>query len=297
MKRPCILVLMIHITYYFAHPSIQVRAQTPTSPNSAGSEKFGDLPPNPLSRWDMSGVRAEICNEQLIEPSLIAGKVPSGFRLITVRERSQSDSNVAKKLEAHPKSANYGFATLCFVMLDSLEIEGVRANTHGSIAFAFWWASVAATAPFDKRALGGVESVQLASWYPKSVISRTKVLAIGPTAEFTSLEMVTPKPGVWGVRLKMGEGEIRGSFRASGERKQATYPLPAFMTVPFKNADSTYFTVFTFFGHHVQNLEGEWHASGRHALVQAIAETNRSFPMPTILADGWRAHAGIYKVE
>ena len=297
MRRPYILLLVICITYYFAHPSSQAHAQTSTSSNSSGSEKFGELPPNPISRWELAGVRAEICNEHLIEPLLIVGKLPSGFRLVTVGERAKSDEKAAKNLQAYPEHANYAFGLLCFVNLDSLEIEGVRANRKGPIAFAFWWAAVVPTAAFDKRARGDTSFIQLASWYPKSGVNRAKILAIDPLAEFTSLKMINPESGLWQMRLKMREAEIKGSFRVNGERKEIMYPLPQFMTVPIKTAKATYFSVITFFGHHIQNMEGEWQVTGRHALAQAIAESDRSSLTHAQLADGWRARAGIYKVE
>ena len=297
MKRPYFMLLMICSTYYLTNLSSLAHAQTPTSSNSSGSEKFGELPPNPLTRWELAGVQAEICNEHLIEPSLVVGKVPSGFRFVTVAEHAKNDDKAAKILQAHPEHANYTFGILCFVKLDSLEIEGVRANTKGSTAFAFWWAPTVTTALFDKRARGDMTWIQLASWYPRSGINRAKILAIDPQAEFTSLKMVSTEARVWQIRLKMRQAEIKGSFRVHGDRKEMTYPLPQFSTVPLKTAETTYFSVFTYFGHHSQDLEGEWRAKGRHALARAIADSDRSSLTHAQSQDGWRAHAGIYKVE
>jgi hypothetical protein len=166
---------------------------------TAAENAFGTLPPGMLSVSEMSEVPAEICRDHLFDPSTVADRLPSGYRLISVEEYAKDDPAVADFLKANPRYARFAVGSLCFVLAGKFTIDGVRAHPPGAIPMAFWWAL--AEGPRDVRMQGKAQWLQLASWYSRDTTNRAKVLATDPMAEFTDLQVTQVKPGVWRLHL------------------------------------------------------------------------------------------------
>src|SRR5688572_24623306 len=82
---------------------------------SAAEARFGTLPAGAISVSEISDVSAEICRDHLFDPSAVAGRLPPGFRLVTVAETAPEDPAVAAFVKANPQYAHYAVGSLCFM--------------------------------------------------------------------------------------------------------------------------------------------------------------------------------------
>lgn len=260
----------------------------------ADDDKFGKLPPNQISTWELSGVRTEIAIGHFVDPLVVREKLPLGFRPQTVGEFAKNDPGIAKWLEDHPRYSGYLVATLLFTSLD-LVVDGANVSKRGPVRFADWWIWGTAAAPLDKVALGDV-ALQLASWLPDTGISRAK-LAADPTISFGKVEVVNTKPGEWQVRLKIRRGEITGEVHEQGERTEIKYPLPAYSTIFLAGSNPSRYAIFTYYGHHLRDVKASWKFTGNHLLTRSLSDMKAIYPFRTVIQDGWRARAGLYKAN
>jgi hypothetical protein len=97
--------------------------------------------------------------------------------------------------------------------------------------------------------------------------------------------------------LVLPDGRIEAEVRIAGDRKPMKRATPGFMTVPSTGAYADYFTVYTYFGHHVQGASGKWRAVGTNTLTRAVSLSEQEFRLPTIFEDGWQARSGLYRLS
>jgi hypothetical protein len=258
-------------------------------------EKFGKLPPNPVSTWEWSGVRTEIALFHFVDPALIKDRLPRGFRPITAAEVAEKDPATAKWLETHPKNSNHAFAALLFTSLDSLVIDGATITKGGPALIADWWILGTASAPLDRVVLQQ-SFLQLASWYPDTGIDRKRVRT-DPTVEFAKVDVENTKPGEWRVHLKIKGGEITGIVSEAGERVEAKYPLPAFTTVFLGGPNPSKYAIYTYYGHYTRDIRADWESTGDHPLMRSLSVLKTSNPLRPSMQDNWRARTGIYKLS
>jgi hypothetical protein len=242
-------------------------------------------------------VHGEIAVDLLLPIEVVQAALPPGQRALSVPERAAQDPELAAALRAHPELAERALVSLCFLALDTFEIDGQRAYP-GSVSAAFLWAYVApGSDPADARMLGKRNFVQLRSWYPPEGAVRALVLATDPMAEFTEVAMRPAGAGSWDLTLVLADEHIEARVRTVGERQPMNRPSPAFMTVPSSGRFADLFTVFTYYGHHLWATEAEWRVVGNGPFAAAFAETSATLGLPTILEDGWSARSALYRIE
>jgi len=257
----------------------------------AGENGYGALPAGWTSVSEVSDVAAEICRDHLFDPAVVAGRLPAGFRLVTVAEGAQEDPALARFLQANPRYSGYALGSLCFLSAGKFVVDGVRVQSPGRIPMAFWWARVVGTG--DARMRGKVQWVQLASWYPHDVADQARILATDPTAEFTDLRVEEITPDTWRVHLALPEEIIDADIRCTGE------PVPRrstenFMSVPMAGKGSGYFWVITYFGHHHRPAQGEWRSQGKGVFSAAWAIPGEAGSFGTLFQSRWSALSGLY---
>ena len=259
-------------------------------------DKFGKLPSNQISMWELSGVRAEISIAYFIDPTLVQERLPPGFRPTTTYDFAQGNPGIAKWLETNSKYSAYLVCNLLFASMDSQLIDRVSVGRNGPSVFASWWISGAAVSPLDKVALGEV-NLQLASWYPDNGIDRRKVSS-EPTVAFAKVEMTNSKPGEWRLRLRTKGGEVTGEIRVIGEGPEVKYPLPAYSTLFMAGPLPSKYMIFTYYGHPSREVQAKWDFTGEDVLVRSLLGVKKNIiPSQTIMWDGWSAHAGMYKLR
>lgn len=269
---------------------------TPGSPVSG--QFFGELPPGALSQSVQERVHGEICVDLLLPIEAVQAELPPGQRALSVPEGAAKDPALAEALRAHPELAGRALVSLCFLALDTFEIDGRVAYPPGTVSAAFLWAYVAPSdAPADARMLGKRNFVQLRAWYPAAGAERALVLATDPMAEFTEVSMRPAGADSWELALVLADERIEGRVRTVGERQPMNRPSPAFMSVPSAGRFSDLFTVFTYYGHHLWGTEATWQARGTGPLASAFAETSATLGLSTILEDGWSARSALYRIE
>jgi hypothetical protein len=269
-----------------------------TPENPANSGFFGELPPGALSRSVQERVHGEICVDLLLPIEAVQAELPPGQRAISVPERAAQDPELAAALRTHPELAGRALVSLCFLALDTFEIDGRAAHPPGTVSAAFLWAYVTPSdTPADARMLGKRNFVQLRAWYPATGVERALVLATDPMAEFTEVSMRPVGASTWDLTLVLADERIEARVRTVGEGEPMNRPSPAFMTVPSAGGFSDLFTVFTFHGHHLWATEAEWRATGRGPFTAALTETSATLGLDTILEDGWSARSALYRIE
>lgn len=290
MKRPSFVALATCLLFLLAFYVLPAFAQATTQ--RTNDDKFGKLPANPVSTWELSGVRGEIAIDHFLDPAVFKERLPQGFRPLTVGE---AGPELAKWVESNPKYSSYYVATLVFSSMETWVVDSTNIGEGGRAPFAAWWIWGTATPPLDKVALGGV-SLQLAAWYPDSGPNRRK-LAPDPTIEFAKVELVNTKPGEWRVRLKFKGGEITAECREAGERTEMKYPLPQYSTIFLGGPDTSKYMIYTYYGHHARAIQADWQFAGDHPLIRSLSAMKNIYPTRTMLQDGWVARAGMYKMR
>ena len=280
----------------FALALLSTACASPRSPATGGF--FGELPPGALSRSVQERVHGEICVDLLLPIEAVQAELPPGQRAVSVPERAAKDPELAAALRAHPELAGRALVSLCFLALDTFEIDGRAAHPPGTLSAAFLWAYVTSSdTPADARMLGKRNFVQLRAWYPATGVERELVLATDPMAEFTEVSMRPAGANSWDLSLTLADERIEARVRTVGEREPMNRPSPAFMTVPSAGRFADLFTVYTFHGHHLWATEAEWRATGHGPFTAAFAETSATLGLATILEDGWSARSALYRIE
>lgn len=259
--------------------------------------RFGELPPGAASTSEMSGVACEICLDHLVEAAALPGRMPRGFRAITLAEAAEGDSVMQARLAQHPELAPLVIGSLCFLVADTFLVDGADALRGRRTPMAFWWvqASVADSGALDRRVRGSASYVQLASWYPRRGIDRERIRTTDPMAQFAEIRAERSGPYEWRLLLETPGGRITGHVRGDGVRVARRATGPGFMTVPCSGEEADAFTVYTYSGHHHQGATAEWQAHGPGALARGIERSLREFPMDTFYQDAWRARSGLYR--
>ncbi|NMD08004.1 MAG: hypothetical protein GYA66_08505 [Phyllobacteriaceae bacterium] len=263
------------------------------TPALAADVSFGELPAGAISTNVVKDVRAEICRDHLFDPSLVKARLPTGYRLILAAEYGKGDPDVARLVSSNAKYSAYAVGSLCFMSVGSFVVDGTRMGSHEPTPMAFWWARAAG--PRDPRMRGKVDWLQLASWYPRDIVHRENILATDPTAQFVDLEVKQTEPGHWSMRLTLPNESIEAEVRGSGQREKRNAPEPGYMAVPFAGKDSGSFWVITYFGHHHQSAQGQWHARGSGAFSDALQIPGEALVFETFFQDGWSALSGLYR--
>jgi hypothetical protein len=262
------------------------------TPTLAADVSFGKLPAGAISTNVVTDVHAEICRDQLFDPHLVRARLPDNYRLILAAEYAKEDPRVAGLVKSNTKYSAYAVGSLCFMSVGSFVVDGMSMQSDPA-PMAFWWAHAAG--PRDPRMQGKVEWLQLASWYSRDVIHRDKVLATDPTAQFVDIEVTQAEPGFWHMRLALPKESIDAEVRVSGQRTKRNAPEPGFMSVPFAGRSAGNFWVITYFGHHHQAAQGQWHAQGSGVFSDALQIPDEASAFQTFFQDGWSALSGLYK--
>ncbi len=262
------------------------------TPALAAEVSFGELPGGATSTNIVKDVHAEICRDHLFDPSLVEVRLPKNYRLILAAEYAKEDPGVAGLVKGNAKYSAYAVGSLCFMSVGSFVVDGMRMNSLAPTPMAFWW--VRAAGPRDPRMQGKVDWLQLASWYSRDVIHREKVLATDSMAQFVDLEVTQIKPGLWRMRLALPNESIEAEVHGNGQRKKRNAREPGFMSVPFTGNSAGSFWVITYFGHHHQIAQGQWHAKGSGVFSGALQIPGEASAFKTSYQDGWSALSGLY---
>lgn len=268
-----------------------------TLPAMAGGPAYGELRPGAVSAAEQSGVQCEVCRDHLFDPRAIAVRLPDGYRLVPASEYAREDSSVAALISKHPRSSGFAVGSLCFMSVDTFLVDGVRVHGEGATPMAFWWAR-AEPAPGTQPALamqGTTRWVQLGSWYSAKGTDRARIRRTDPMAEFVDVQVTRKGPYEWRMRLPLRGEVVHAEVRGDGVRVPRRSSGPGFMTVPFTGESAHLFTVFTYFGHHHQEAEGVWRASGRGVFRSAFELPGEGDVFGTFYQDGWQAKSALYR--
>lgn len=262
---------------------------------------YGALPDGASSTAEATAIGAEICRDLLLDPAQTRQKLPTGYRLLTAREIAPEDPGISQLLDnpnpaaGSTRLADYFVGSLCFLSVGNAIVDGVRVHGPGPTPQAFLWAR--ADGPRDPRMLGKVQWVQLASWYTRDVLDRTRILASDPTAEFVEIQMDLSGPNRWSMQLTLPTERVTADITGSGKRTPRKAPQPGFMSVALSGASADRFQVFTYFGHHHQESHGAWRAEGTGLFSSALALPGEQAALGTYMQDGWQARFGLYTFE
>lgn len=262
---------------------------------------YGALPDGASSTAEATAIGAEICRDLLLDPAQITQKLPTGYRLLTAREIAPDDPGISRLLDdlnpaaGTARLADYFVGSLCFLSVGNAIVDGVRVHGPGPTPQAFLWAR--AEGPRDRRMLGKVQWAQLASWYARDVLDRTRILASDPTAEFVEIRMDRSGPNRWSMQLTLPTERVMADVTGSGQRTPRKAPQPGFMSVVLSGASADRFQAFTYFGHHHQESQGVWRAAGTGLFSSALAIPGEQDALGTYLQDGWQARFGVYTFE
>lgn len=262
------------------------------TPALAGEVSFGTLPAGAISTNVVKDVRAEICRDHLFNPSLVEARLPKNYRLTVAAEYAKDDPGVADLVKSDSKYSAYAVGSLCFMLVGSFVVDGRRVQSQGPIPMAFWW--VRAAGPRDPRMQGKVDWLQLASWYPRDIVQREKVLSTDPMAQFADLVVTEVEPNLWRLNLALPSESIQAEVRVSGQRIKREAPEPGFMSVPFTGKSAGSFWVISYFGHHHQSAQGQWYAKGSGVFTDALQIPGEASVFKTYFQDGWAALSGLY---
>lgn len=267
------------------------------APRAFAEVAYGELPPGAESVSEQTGVRAEICRDHLLDPSLATGRLPDGYRFATAAELAAKDEALATLLARNPRYASRAVGSLCFILAEAFVVDDVRAHDSGPTAMAFSWARVtpSSDAGTDPRMKGKISWVQLGSWYSDRGTDRARIRHTDPMARFVQLGVHEAAPDRWRLRMSLPDGVVQADVRVSGPRVRRNASQPGFMTVLFSGDSADAFTVFTYFGHHHREATGRWTASGRNPFASAFRVGGEAEAFGTIFQDGWQARAGLYR--
>lgn len=269
-----------------------------TAAASGQATTYGTLAPGALNTSEQSGVRAEICRDHLIDPGDATAKRPAGYRLLTASELAKDDPGLAALLAKTPKYSDHFVGSLCFMLVENYDVDGVRVIAANKASpMAFWWVHAARTGEADPRMQGKSEWLQLASWYADKDVDRGGIAKSDPMAEFAPIEVKETKPGLWRVRLMHAGESVEATIAVTGEPKKRRSAGPGFMTVPYTGESARYFSVFTYFGHHHQTAEGTWSAAGAGPLARAFGIPDEATAFGTFFQSRWQARAALYEFK
>jgi hypothetical protein len=259
--------------------------------------RLGPLPDEPVARYELGDVRAEIVFSFVVDPGLIASRLPTGLRMKRLRDLAAGDARVAAYLTAHPAEGDHVLSDLGFVSLDTFKIDGVKASPMVPLPLAFWWAAVDAAPNADPRLRGGQQQVvELAAWYPDPDLVQ-RLRSLGVAAYAAQVDVAREDYG-WRVQLLEGDAEVSARCRLRGERQTASYPLPAYTTA-WDSLNPKVTTVFTYAGHREQPCDAELALHGVSPLLsslQAAFGAGDAAPVRrAVVEDGWSARAAVYR--
>jgi len=156
------------------------------------------------------------------------------------------------------------------------------------VIFASLW--LPAKVPSDSRIPNRATFVELEMWTDsrkfQSLLASAGVHA--KVADIT-LEQVGRN---WHYVLEDEYFSFRGIATPMDEPKPQGYSLPAYTTVWRRDADI--FTIYTYYGHLLQNCKIQVEFAGQNDLLSHIAKSGFS---RCLIATAWKARAGIYQRE
>ncbi len=247
------------------------------------------------STSETTEVSAEICRDHLFDPELLTVSLPKGYRFIRAAYYARDDPAVAELIEANQSLRARAVGSLCFMLVGSFLVDGVRVHSAAPTPMAFWWAR--AVGPRDSRMQGKVEWLQLASWYSLDVTHRERIVAADSMARFIDLSVAQTGAGVWRMRMTLANEVIEAEARTTGLREKRNAPEPGFMSVPFTGNSAGSFWVITYFGHHHHAAEGTWRASGSGVFTDALSIPGEAAVFGTFFQNGWSALSGVYRMQ
>jgi len=71
--------------------------------------------------------------------------------------------------------------------------------------------------------------------------------------------------------------------------------IPAFSTVWYSTEEPSFFTIYTYYGHYVQECDIHIETSGRHKLINLVQDGLNKGILSSNIQSKWRAKAGIYR--
>lgn len=156
------------------------------------------------------------------------------------------------------------------------------------VIFASLW--LPAKVPSDSRIPNGATFVELEMWTDsrkfQSLLASAGIHA--KVADIT-LEQVGRN---WHYVLEDEYFSFQGIATPTDEPKPQGYSLPAYTTVWRRDADI--FTIYTYYGHLLQNCKIQIEFAGQNDLLSHIAKSGYS---RCLIETAWKARAGIYQRE
>ena len=183
--------------------------------------------------------------------------------------------------------ADDGETVVASFLVTSQDI-GVGDTKPYPVIFASLWLPV--KGPSDSRIPNGATFVELEMWTDshafRSLLARAGVHA--KVADIT-LEHVGRN---WHYALEDEYFSFQGIATPTDDPKPQGYSLPAYTTVWRRDADI--FTIYTYYGHQLQNCEIRDEFAGENDLLGHIVKSGYS---SCVIYTAWKARAGIYQRE
>jgi hypothetical protein len=263
------------------------------STSLAADSTLGELPTGALSTSEIRGVSAEICRDHLFDPALAPIKLPAGYRLRTAEEVAASDPSMATLLEVNPSAKGFAVGSLCLMSFDTFIIDNESFGKPREMDAAFWWAAADGPRHADMR--GKQSYVQIGSWYSKNIGHAMQIRRTDPMAQFTDVDVKRLSPDTWHLTLRLPAETIEADIRATSPSRARNSGGPGYMTVPMSGESAQYFSVMTYAGHRIRDVEGDWRATGHGVFTEAFTIPKEATALGTIFEDGWVALAGLYR--
>lgn len=260
---------------------------------SATEPQAGTQAVDPVSTSLTSGVRAEICRDHLFDPALASARLPTGYKLLPAEEVARSDASLAGLLRQQPQARRHAVGSLCFMSIETFEIDGTPVIGPEPMPVAFWWA--AAEGPRHPDMRGKARYDQLGSWYPRGAAHSGRILRTDPMARFVDIEVRQVGPGDWRLSLALPDETVTASVRAGSQSAPSKGGQPGAMSVPMSGESAAYFTVYSHEGHRHRPAEGRWSATGSGIFAKAFALPGEASTFPTVFQDSWTAKSGLYR--
>ena len=252
--------------------------------------QFGELPPDPIGTMYISGVKAEIVINLLVDRSFLLNPIPEGFTL------GKPPAYYTKHLDNIPDTTQLAFTSLLIIIADSIVINDIPIKSiNGSLpAITLLWVWVEEPREvFDNRAMGNQGYISQMDCYPNSDLVN-KYKALGIPAEYGITE-ASPRSDGWNAIFKINNSEMKIVTKNKNEPTPMNYTLPAFMTVWYSTKRPSLFTIFTYYGHYVQDCDIQIETSGNHKLIKLIQNGLIHDHLPADIQSEWRAKSGIYR--
>jgi hypothetical protein len=259
------------------------------SPGVLGQE----LPPGALNVVEARDA-VELCQESVFPAELLSRDVPAGHRLTLVSEQAARPW-AAEMLDRNADFAGHASGVFCFIEGD-FRVAGRPLFAGGRGRMAFWWVDVSDSGPgrADARYQGPSTRAQAAYIYDEGGVNRELALAAIPAARFGRVHM-TRDGSSWTASADTGDGRVVARLTPTTARRRLEYPTPAYITVPWIDAThGDYFNVITYMGHHEQEADGAWTATGTARWARLFA----SDPVArrrSMIQDGVSANLALYR--